>query len=133
MKRCIVHLTGFIALFLIEILIGTLASGWIRGYLGDVLVLPVLYCLIRIFTAKFPRTLPLWLFGLGCVTELLQLVHFAALLGFPQGSLPAILIGTNADWMDILCYALGTCGIYIGICIARYFQKQKGDSHGTAA
>lgn len=117
MKRCMVYLAGFIALFSIEILIGTLAFGWIRGYLGDVLVLPVLYCLIRIFTAKFPRTLPLWLFGLGCVTELLQLVHFAALLGFPQGSLPAILIGTNADWMDILCYALGTLGILASIHI----------------
>lgn len=108
MKRCMVYLAGFIALFSIEILIGTLTSGWIRGYIGDVLVLPLLYCLIRIFTPALPRSLPLWLFALGCLAELLQLLRFAELLGFAEGSLPAVILGTRADWRDVLCYAIGT-------------------------
>ncbi len=108
MKRELPYFAAFLALLLVEICIGRFASGWVRSYGGDVLVLPLLYCLIRIFTNALPRSLPLWLFGLGCFMELLQLLRFAELLGFAEGSLPAVIIGTRADWRDVLCYAIGT-------------------------
>lgn len=108
MKRVLPYFAAFLALLCIEICIGRFTSGWVRGYGGDVLVLPLLYCLIRIFTNALPRSLPLWLFGLGCFMELLQLLRFAELLGFAEGSLPAVILGTRADWRDVLCYAIGT-------------------------
>ena len=107
-KNCIYYLIAFVILYGIEAIIAMHTSGWIRGYIGDVLVLPLLYCLIRIFTPALPRSLPLWLFALGCLAEILQLLRFAGLLGFAEGSLPAVILGTRADWRDVLCYAIGT-------------------------
>jgi hypothetical protein len=122
LKRAAPYFAAFLALLLVEILIGRFASGWIRSYAGDVLVLPLLFCLIRIFTNCLPRTLPLWLFALGCFTELLQLLRFSEILGFAEGSLPAVILGTRADWADILCYALGTLLVILVL-------RLKGDSH----
>ncbi len=104
----------FLLLLIIEILIGTKAHGFVRSYGGDVLVLPLLYCLIRSFTGALPRSLPLCLFGLGCLAELLQWLRLNTLLGFAPDSLPAILIGSCADWKDIISYAVGTLLIAAG-------------------
>jgi len=37
----------------------------------------------------------------------LQGFHLSQLLGFPPGSMPAILLGSTFDWADILGYAAG--------------------------
>ncbi len=132
-RRALPYSAAFLALLLAEIIIGGFASGWIRGYLGDVLVLPLLYCLIRIFTPALPRSLPLWLFAFGCLAELLQLLRFAELLGFPEGSLPAVILGTRADWRDILCYAIGALLILASIHIIKSIRRQKGEIHDCAS
>ena len=99
---------AFLWLLMTEIIIGIYGLGIVRSYGGDVLVIPLLYCLVRMVTKICPRTLPLWLWGAGLFTELLQLCNLAERLGFPEGSLPAVLLGTRADWMDVLCYGVGT-------------------------
>lgn len=123
--------SGFLLLFLIEICIGCFASGWLRSYGGDMLVLPLLYCLIRLFTKALPHTLPLCLFGLGCIMELLQRMDLAGILGFPEGSLPAVLIGTRADWMDVVSYGIGTMLIYAGIFLLSAVRKQRKEKVET--
>lgn len=103
----------FLALLLTEICIGAfLSSGFIRFYLGDILVLPVLYFLVRIFWVRPSRgnclILPLGLFGVGAMAELVQAFGLAGRLGIARDSLLGILIGSVCDPMDLLCYGIGT-------------------------
>ena len=111
------YLIWALVLFGTEILIGTVWSGWywLRAYGGDILVIPLIYCMIRIFTAKLPRLMPFLVCCTGFLAEFLQYIHLADLLGFAHGSLPAILIGTSFSWLDMLCYIAGMGLIYLMI------------------
>ncbi|MDE5768457.1 MAG: DUF2809 domain-containing protein [Oscillospiraceae bacterium] len=117
----------FFSFFLIlEILIGALTTGFLRGYIGDVLVMPIMYFLVRIFTEKFPKSLPGILFLFACFVEFLQSIDLCGILGIDKHSLLAVLIGTHGEWADILCYLAGTILIYGGILIfPRIFKKSE--------
>ena len=65
-KEITVSAVMFLLLLISEILIGKYAGGWIRYSFGDVLVMPAMYFLVRIFTSQFKRTLPLILFVFAC-------------------------------------------------------------------
>ncbi len=123
LKAAFCYAAAFLWLLLTEIVIGIYGLGIVRSYGGDVLVIPLLYCLVRMVTKICPRTLPLWLWGVGLFTELLQLCNLAERLGFPEGSLPAILLGTRADWMDVLCYGIGTALIYAAMGLLHWFSN----------
>ncbi len=118
-KSAICYAAACLLLLFTEIVIGIYGLGIVRAYVGDVLVILLLYCLIRIFTKALPRTLPLWLFGVGCLAELLQLIRLSDLLGFERGSLPSILIGTSASWWDVVCYAIGSILLYAAMLLLR--------------
>ncbi|MDE5885701.1 MAG: DUF2809 domain-containing protein [Oscillospiraceae bacterium] len=117
----------FFSFFLIlEILIGALATGFLRDYIGDVLVMPTMYFLVRIFTEKFPKSLPGMLFLFACFVEFLQSIDLCGILGINKHSLLAVLIGTHGEWADILCYLAGMILIYGGILIfPRIFKKSE--------
>ena len=54
MKKRLIYFIASIALLIIEILIGLYAHGWIRNYLGDVLVVILLYTLFRTVSPEWP-------------------------------------------------------------------------------
>ena len=114
-KMAMCYGVAALLLFFIEFVIGMWLNDWhfVRAYLGDVLVIPLIYCIIRIFTNKLPRTMPLIVFGIGVVTEITQYFKLYAILGFEKHSLPAILLGTGFSWWDMVCYAAGTVLIYL--------------------
>ncbi len=122
-KASLGYAAAFVLLFLTEIIIGIYGLGIVRAYVGDVLVVILLYCLIRIFTKALPKTLPLWMFGVGCAAEIMQYFHLSDLLGFERGSLPAILIGTSASWWDVVSYAIGAALIYAAMFILHVLSK----------
>lgn len=119
MRKRLPHLILFAILLLIEIAIGMWATGFVRAYIGDVLVIPAIYFLLR--GTVFPKdtifsrnALPLIVYCIGWNAERLQGWGLADKLGFAPDSLPAILIGGTCDYKDILCYLLGlllTCAI----------------------
>ncbi|MDD6279072.1 MAG: DUF2809 domain-containing protein [Ruminococcus sp.] len=110
--RFVYPLTAFIICLAAEILIGMFADGWLRYSFGDILVMPAMYFLVRIFTSRLRKTLPIILLGFACFVEFLQSIHICDLLGIPQGSLLRIIIGTTGLWSDILCYIAGTIAVY---------------------
>lgn len=118
-KRMLYYGLWMTGLLLTEIIIGTWLKSlfFVRAYVGDVLVIPLLYCLIRIFTQKLPRLMPFLVCCIGFLAEGLQYIHLSDLLGFERGSLMAILIGTSASWWDVLCYIVGMVLIYLGMWI----------------
>ena len=121
----IVALCGFVLLLVVEILIGKFAHGFIRAYVGDVLVIPLIYCFARIFYVRPAVWLPAAVGGLGILAEMLQYFNLCGLLGIPKRSLLGILLGSSADLGDIVCYAVGVLLIYTAEwCFGKALRKK---------
>ena len=117
-------LFGFVLLLAVEIIIGKFAHGFFRAYVGDVLVIPLIYCFVRIFYVRPCVWLPAAVGGLGILAEILQYFNLCGMLGIPKGSLLGILLGSSADFGDILCYAAGTLLIYVVEgCSGKVFEQ----------
>ena len=98
----------FAAILCIEILIGVyVRDAFVRPYVGDVLVVVLIYCAVRVIFPTGIKLLPLYVFAFSCGVELLQLVDVVSLLGIPRGSVIAIMIGSTFSFPDIICYAVG--------------------------
>ncbi|WP_295154433.1 DUF2809 domain-containing protein [uncultured Ruminococcus sp.] len=107
-KRKLIYSAVFAVLLITEILIGMYAHGFVRIYIGDVLIMPAMYFFVRIFTDRFPRTLPLILFVFACAVEVSQYFGLYKALGLAHDSLIAIIIGTGFAWGDLAAYAAGS-------------------------
>lgn len=115
MKKRITYAIITIVLLLIEILIALYAhDAFVRPYLGDVIVVVVIYTFIRILVPERCPLLPLWVFVFAAGVEVLQLIHIVDLLGLGNISFFRILIGSVFDVKDIICYAVGCAllGVY---------------------
>ena len=100
----------FLLLLGVEILIALFVhDSFVRPYIGDVLVVVVIYCFLRIFMRAYPL-LPLWIFLFAAVVEISQYFNLAALLGVQGNRVLATILGATFDWLDLLCYAIG-CGL----------------------
>jgi len=97
-----------VILFLIELYIAAFVHDEIiRPYIGDLLVVILIYCLLRSFlnTSVRPITISTLLFSY--TIEILQYLNIVEVLGFKDSKLARILIGTNFSWIDILLYTTG--------------------------
>jgi hypothetical protein len=117
MKKKRMRTAYFIALLVllcVEILIGMyVRDNFVRPYVGDVLVVVLIYCLIRVIKPTGVILLPLYVFVFACGVELLQLINIVDLLGIPKGSVVAIMIGSTFSAHDIFCYAAGCALVYL--------------------
>lgn len=104
---------GFAALFITEIIIGAFCGGFIRAYVGDVLVIPLIYCLVRIFYTRDNKLLPIAVGSLGILAEIAQYFDLCGILGIDKQSAMGIMIGSHADIGDIFCYIAGVILIYV--------------------
>lgn len=107
----------------IEILIGMYAHGWVRSYLGDVLVVILLYTLARTALPEKPRfgaLLPSAILAFSFFVEFLQLWGFCDKFGITNRFL-RIIIGTGFSWVDILSYVIGILPCFI----CEYLLKRK--------
>ena len=114
---------GIISVLLlgIEILIGLFAHGWVRIYLGDVLVVILLYTIVRtVIPDKNIRwfIIPSVILLFAFAVEFLQLWGFCDRLGITNRLL-RIIIGTGFSFGDLLCYTIGSIPCFL----AEYFRK----------
>lgn len=103
----------FAALLAVEILIGKFGGGFVRAYGGDVLVIPLIYCLVRIFYTRPNRFLPVIVGSIGIFAEVVQYFNFCDRFGIDRGSILGIMLGSVADIRDVICYAVGVIFIYL--------------------
>ncbi|WP_300349625.1 DUF2809 domain-containing protein [Chryseobacterium sp.] len=108
-----------ILLFLIEVLIATVLKDqfFIRAYLGDVIVVMLLYTFVKSFLIINDVKLILGIFVFSCLIEFAQFFNIAEKLGFQPGSLMYIVIGNSFSWIDIVCYAAGCLLLYLFVKI----------------
>jgi hypothetical protein len=113
MIRLTFNLTYFlisIIIFVIEILIATVFSNifFVRAYLGDVIVVMLLFTLVQSFLIiKNNHTLILGIFLFSCLVEWAQYFHIAEKMGLQPGSIMYVIVGNSFSWIDIACYAAG--------------------------
>lgn len=113
-KLRIRYVVGFILSLLIEILIALFVHDkFIRPYVGDALVVIVLYCAVRVIIPKKCKLLPLYIFIFAAGVECLQYFHLVQLLGLEKNKFMSVLIGSVFDVKNIICYAVGCLIIFI--------------------
>lgn len=102
---------GFLALFLIEVCIALWGTGAVRGFLGDVLVVALIFCFLQaiFLLPRWPCALGVFLFA--CLIEGLQAVDYVAWLGLAHVPWASVVLGRSFSWLDIGAYALGAVGI----------------------
>ena len=80
---------------------------FIRPYVGDMLVVVVVYCFVRIFIPTKMWYLPIGVFLFAAGVELLQYFNLVSLLGLEGNRFARIVLGSVADIKDVGCYAVG--------------------------
>lgn len=108
MNKRVFYLLATIVLILLEVLIALFVhDNFVRPYIGDVIVVVVIYCFVRIFVPEKLHFLPLYVFIFAVVVEVLQYFHIVDLLGLGNSTFFRVLIGGVFDLKDILCYGAG--------------------------
>ena len=92
----------------------------IRPYVGDLLVVILMYCFIRTFF-KIPvlaTAIAVLLFAY--LVEFLQYLNLVRLLGLQNSALANLILGNLFEWIDLLAYTLG-------IAFVLLIEKRKTD------
>ena len=123
MRKRIVFGVISAVLFGVEVLIGMYAHGWVRNYLGDVLIVILLYTLFRTVMPGWPGKwwlLPAVILACAFAVEFLQLWGFCDRFGITNRLL-RIILGTGFSKIDLVCYAIGI----VPCCIAEHCLGKK--------
>lgn len=107
-KKRIMFFLLFLIFTIVEVLIAIFVNdNFIRPYIGDMLVVVVIYCFIRMFLPERIKLLPLYIFFFAAAIEILQYINFVKLLGLQKNKIFSIMLGSTFDIKDIICYAAG--------------------------
>lgn len=124
MKR-FAYIIATILLLGVEVLIALrVHDEFVRPYIGDVLVVIVIYTCIRIFVPERYRILPLYIFIFAVIVEGLQRLHIVDVLGLSGNRFFSVLIGGTFDVRDIVCYGVG-CALLGLFELVRYNHVKK--------
>lgn len=103
------YLFGFIFFLIIEVLIALFVhDNFVRPYIGDVLVVVVIYFFVRIFILEKYKFLPVIIFAFAVGVEVCQFFDIVKRLGLSDNIFMRILIGSTFDRKDIVCYGIGS-------------------------
>lgn len=99
-------------LFVIEVCIAVFFNdSFIRPFVGDVLVVILIYCFVKSFWQIKPGILALSVFVFACVIEILQYFNFVKVLGLENYKVAVVVLGSSFDWKDIIAYAIGSATV----------------------
>lgn len=104
-----------IVIFILEVLIATrmVKFDFVRGSVGDFLVVGLIYFFIQAIRPSPPRKLAIWVFIFAVAVEISQYFHLAQALHFAKGSWQYIVLGNTFSWHDILMYFLGCLAAFL--------------------
>ena len=120
------YLLATVLIFLLELFIALFVrDNFIRPYVGDMLVVVLVYTCVRVLLTEKPRLLPLYVFLFAAGVEALQGIHIVELLGLQDNRFFSVLIGTTFDWKDIVCYGVG-CTL-LGLWEVWLWRKKNAD------
>lgn len=107
------YLSTFIILLLVEVFIAMfIHDNIIRPFVGDALVVSVIYFFLRSFIRK-SKFLGVYIFLFACLIEVSQYFNLISLLNMENLKIAKIIFGATFDLSDIFCYFIGTILIYV--------------------
>lgn len=102
-------------LFLIEVAIAYfLSTGFIRHFVGDALVVILIFTFVKTFFKVDNFKLALGVLAFSFCVEIAQYFNIVDLLGLGKNRLARIVIGTTFTWSDLLAYTIGCVVAYLG-------------------
>ena len=116
-----------IVILAIEIYIAVFVKGgFMRHYLGDVLVTAMLYAFGRAVFKTTPKILAFEIFAFSLFIEILQYFKMLEILDI-HNLIIRIVFGGTFDVSDIACYALGCLLAYLAdiICFLQKYKNSK--------
>ena len=124
-RKRMAYLSATLVLFGIELLIAVFVhDNIVRPYVGDVLVVILLYSFVRIFLPEGVRLLSLYIFLFAAGVEVLQYFRIVEVLGLSDNKVLSVVIGSVFDVKDIVCYGVG-CGILAVYEVFCYKTRRK--------
>jgi hypothetical protein len=103
------YLALTILLFVIEVAIALFVhDNFIRPYVGDVLVVILMYCFVKSFLDIPTLTLAGGVLLFAFAIEGLQYIQVVQLLGLENSTFARTVLGTSFAWLDMLAYVVGT-------------------------
>ena len=126
-KKRTAYLIASLVFFGIELLIALFVhDNFVRPYVGDVLVVVLIYTVVRILIPEGVRLLPLYIFLFAAGVEVLQYFRIVEVLGLSDHRILSVVIGSVFDVKDIMCYGAGCVllGVYETVILYR-MQKKK--------
>ncbi|MBE7070736.1 MAG: DUF2809 domain-containing protein [Ruminococcaceae bacterium] len=94
MRKRLFYLTATLVLLAVEIFIGLFVhDGIVRPFIGDVLVVILIYTFIRIFIPEKVKLLALYVFIFSVIVEVLQYFRIVEVLGLQDNRFMSTIIG----------------------------------------
>lgn len=119
MNKSFFYAICFVVILVVEIIIGIyVRDNFVRPYMGDALVVVLIYCFIRIFIPNGLSQLPLYVLAFACFIEILQYFQLVDVLGISNRMM------LNFDFVLRLLVA-GILGAIIGLD-REYRAKEAG-------
>ena len=115
-----------VILFFTEVLIAAyLNDAIIRPYVGDFLVVILIYCFVKSFLDLPPIPLAIAVLLFAFFIELLQYFNLVDLLGLGGSKIAKIVLGSSFEWIDLIAYTAGVIAIL-------FVERRRGLQHKTA-
>jgi hypothetical protein len=109
-------------IFIVEVLIALfIRDNFVRPYLGDVLVVILIYCFVKSIFNLPVFTVALFVLIFSFTIEFLQYINIVEKLGMEKSVIARTVIGTSFAWIDILAYVVG---IFIILFVEKYLLKK---------
>lgn len=109
-------------IFIVEVLIALFVhDSFIRPYLGDILVVILIYCFLKSFLKLSVITTALIVLLFSFTIELLQFLNIVEKLHLENSKLARTIIGTSFSWADLLMYSIG---IVIVLGVEKFWLKE---------
>jgi len=103
-----------ILFFVIEVLIALyVMDDFIRPYVGDYLVVMLIYCAVRTFIKANPVKIAIAVLLFAYLIEILQYFRIVDRLGLSGNPVAKTVIGYGFEWWDMLAYTLGVLTILV--------------------
>lgn len=113
-------------LFALEICIALFVTDSIvRPFVGDVLVVALIYCFLRIFLRIAYWKAALGVLAFACTIEILQYFDYVARLGLENNRVLSVALGRTFEWLDFAAYLAGF--LFIILIENFYSRKLKTD------
>jgi hypothetical protein len=103
-----------VALFLIEVFIALyVRDRFVRPYLGDFLVVILIYAFLKSFLNIRPITAAIIVLIFSFTIEFLQYFKLVEILGLQDSELARVILGTSYHWLDLVAYFLGILAVVL--------------------